>query len=90
VDLDIYADLRVAGESDALADTIDYGAVSEAVTSTIEGPHAELMEHLAERIAGAVLQLSAGRATAVTVTLRKLRPPVSVELASAAVQITRP
>jgi dihydroneopterin aldolase len=90
VDLDICADLRAAGRSDTLDDTIDYGAVSEAVASTIEGPHAELMEHLAEHIASAVLQLSGGRATSVTVTLRKLRPPVPVELASAAVQITRP
>jgi dihydroneopterin aldolase len=90
VDLDIYADLRSAGRSDALGDTIDYGAVSEAVVSIIEGPHAELIEHLAERIASAVIDVSGGRATSVTVTVRKLRPPVPVELALAAVQITRP
>jgi dihydroneopterin aldolase len=90
VDLDIYADLRVAGQSDALRDTIDYGAITETVVSIIEGPHAELIEHLADRIASAVLDLSSGRATSVTVTVRKLRPPVPVELALAAVQITRP
>jgi dihydroneopterin aldolase len=90
VDLDIYADLRPAGASDVLSDTIDYGAVVETVASVIGGPHAELIEHLAERIASAVLQVSGDRATSVSVTVRKLRPPVPVDLASAAVQITRP
>jgi dihydroneopterin aldolase/2-amino-4-hydroxy-6-hydroxymethyldihydropteridine diphosphokinase len=90
VDLDICADLRAAGASDDLSATIDYGAVTEAVVAAIEGPHAELMEHLAERIATAVLQLSGARAMSVTVTVRKLRPPVPVHLASAAIRITRP
>jgi dihydroneopterin aldolase len=90
VDLDIYADLRPAGVSDALSETIDYGAVVEAVASVIGGPHAELIEHLAERIASAVLKVSGGQATSVSVTVRKLRPPVAADLASAAVHITRP
>jgi dihydroneopterin aldolase len=90
VDLDIEADLRPAGASDRLADTIDYGAISGAVAAEIGGAHAVLMEHLAERIAEAVLKLSGDRATSVTVTVRKLRPPVPVQLSTAAVQITRP
>jgi dihydroneopterin aldolase len=90
VDLDIEADLRPAGESDALGDTIDYGAVTEAAAGVVAGDHAELLEHLAERIATAVLSVAGPRASAVTVSLRKLRPPVAVDLASAAVRITRP
>jgi dihydroneopterin aldolase len=90
VDLDIDADLRDAGQSDDLADTIDYGAVSEAVAALVGGAHADLLEHLAERIATEVLDLAGPRAQSVTVTLRKLRPPVPVDMASAAVRITRP
>jgi dihydroneopterin aldolase len=90
VDLDIETDLRPAGLSDNLADTIDYGALSEAVASLIGGAHADLLEHLAERIAAKVLDLGGPGALSVTVTLRKLRPPVPVDMASAAVRITRP
>jgi dihydroneopterin aldolase len=90
VDLDIDLDMAAAGRSDDLADTVDYGAISEAVAAVVAGPHADLMEHLAERIAAAVLACAGPRASSVTVTLRKLRPPVPVDLASAGVRITRP
>jgi dihydroneopterin aldolase/2-amino-4-hydroxy-6-hydroxymethyldihydropteridine diphosphokinase len=90
VDLDVEVDMAAAGRSDDLDDTVDYGAISEAVVAVVAGPHAELMEHLAERIAAAVLALAGPRARSVTVTLRKLRPPVPVDLGSAAVRITRP
>ncbi|MDQ2754759.1 MAG: dihydroneopterin aldolase [Actinomycetota bacterium] len=89
VDLDIYADLSAAGRSDALRDTIDYGSVVTAVADILLGPHVELLERLAQRIADETLASAGGRATAVTVTVRKLRPPVPVDLASAAVTVTR-
>jgi dihydroneopterin aldolase len=90
VDVTIEVDLRSPGRSDDLDDTIDYAAVTEAVAHEITGPHAELLEHLADRIAAKVLDQTADRATSVTVTVRKLRPPVPYDLASAAVTITRP
>jgi 7,8-dihydroneopterin aldolase/epimerase/oxygenase len=89
VDLDVQADLSEAGFSDALGDTIDYGALCEAVAAVIAGPHAQLLEHLAERIARSVLAAAGPRAEGVTVTVRKLRPPVPVELVSSGVTITR-
>ena len=89
VDLDLEVDLRRAGRSDALADTVDYGAVSAAVAAVVGGPHADLLEHLAERIAAAALTCGAPHATAVTVQVRKTRPPVPFELASAGVTIHR-
>jgi dihydroneopterin aldolase len=90
IDLDLVVDLRAAGQSDDLADTIDYGAVTEAVVAEVAGPSAALLERLAERIALRVLALTGDRATAVTVTVHKLRPPVAVDMVSAGVQITRP
>jgi dihydroneopterin aldolase len=89
VDIDIVADLVGAGRSDRLSETVDYGAAAEAAAAVIAGAHAELIEHLAERIAARVLALGDGRADEVVVTVRKLRPPVPVHLESAAVTITR-
>jgi dihydroneopterin aldolase len=89
IDLDIDTSLEEAGASDDLTDTIDYGAVSEAAAAVVSGAHADLMEHLAARIVDAVLDVAGPRALAVGVTVRKLRPPVPVDLATAAVSITR-
>lgn len=89
VDLDLFVDLREAGRSDELADTVDYGRFAAAAVGVLEGPHVELIETLAERVAGAVLAAAGERATAVRVTLRKLRPPVAASLESAAVRVTR-
>jgi dihydroneopterin aldolase/2-amino-4-hydroxy-6-hydroxymethyldihydropteridine diphosphokinase len=89
VDMDLEVDLKQAGASDELADTVDYGAVAGAVASEIAGAHADLLEHLAERIARAAAAAGGPGVQAVTVTLRKLRPPVPLELDSAGVSIHR-
>jgi dihydroneopterin aldolase len=89
VDLDLAADLGVAGRTDALVDTVDYGAVVDTVERVVTGERHRLLERLATRIADDVLALDA-RITSVTVTVRKLRPPVPVDLASAGVTLTRP
>ena len=88
VDLDVEADLRAPGQSDDPHDTLDYGALAHAVERVVTQERFHLLERLAERIADEVGADS--RITAVTVTVRKLRPPVAVDLASAAVTITRP
>lgn len=88
VDLDINVDLRAAGISDNLADTVDYGQVAEAVVKVVETEHHQLLERLAERVALTVLDWPT--VTSVTVEVRKLRPPVPVEMDTAAVRITRP
>ncbi len=75
VDLDLAVDLRPAGVSDALADTVDYGAVADTVAATVSGPRSfALLEALAWHVADAVLDVD-HRITRVTVALRKLRPP---------------
>ena len=88
IDLDVEADLAPAGASDVLADTIDYGALCDAVASVVTSGEPQLLEHLAEQIATAVLAVDA-RATAVTVGVRKLRPPVPHALATSGVRIRR-
>jgi len=88
VDLDVEADLAPSGASDALADTIDYGALCDAVAAVVAGGAPQLLEHLAQQIAEAVLAVDA-RALAVTVGVRKLRPPVPHALATSGVRIRR-
>ena len=87
VDIDVETDLAAAGRSDDLADTIDYGWVSQQAAAVVAGQHAELIERVAQDIADAVLTDT--RITAVTVVVRKLRPPVPVDVATTAVRITR-
>jgi dihydroneopterin aldolase len=87
LDLDIEADLRAAGASDALEDTVDYGTLAETAARVVAAERHALLERVAERVAAEVLHH--GRVEAVTVTIRKVRPPVPVDLASAAVRVTR-
>lgn len=88
IDVDVFADLRAAGHSDELGDTIDYGALSEAVARIVTTEHHALLERVAERIAETAL--ADERVTSVTVTVRKLRPPIPLDIASTAVTVTRP
>ena len=87
VDLDIALDLSRAGRSDDLGDTLDYGEVVESVAKVVGAGHCALLERLAELIADEVMADS--RVSAVTVAVRKLRPPVPVDMATAGVRIHR-
>lgn len=87
VDLDVETPLAAAGASDDLADTVDYGRLVADVAAVVGGERFGLLERLAERIAEVVL--ADGRVTGVTVAVRKLRPPVPSDLATAGVRITR-
>ncbi len=87
VDLDIDLDLTRAATTDNLDETIDYGAVCSIVERVITTERFALLERLAERLADVVL--GDERVLAVTVTVRKLRPPVPQQLATAGVRLTR-
>lgn len=88
LDLDIRLDLAVAGASDDLGDTVDYGALCGVVEQVVTTTSYALLEALAEHLAGALLATDAGIA-AVTVAVRKLRPPVAQQLSTSGVRITR-
>lgn len=88
VDLDVELDMRAAGSSDSLGDTIDYGRLAEVARDVVAGETWALLERLAQRIADEVRTDS--RVDAVTVTVRKLRPPVAVDVGSVGVCIRRP
>jgi len=88
VDVVIELDLAPAGTTDDLARSVDYGAVYAAARAVVEGPHAALLETLAERIAAALLAGSSP-ASSVTVRVRKPEAPLPGELAWAGVEIRR-
>jgi len=55
VNITLYADLRKAGRSDDIADTVDYKAVEQTVLALVEGSSFLLVERLAEAVAEACL-----------------------------------
>lgn len=87
LDLDLYLDLAPAGRSDALGDTVDYGAVADRLATVLAGERCQLLEHLAQRAADLVLE--APLVEAVTVRATKLRPPVPNHVATTGVSIHR-
>lgn len=86
-DLDVEADLAAAARTDDLSDTVDYAALVEAMARVVGSERYALLESLAERMAE--VAMSDERVRTVTVTIRKLRPPVAADLATAGVRITR-
>ena len=87
LDLDLHLDLSVAGHSDDLSDTIDYGDLVARVEQLCTAEHVVLLERMAERVAALVL--SDARVDTVEVEVRKLRPPVPQQLETTGVPIVR-
>ncbi|MBA2752206.1 MAG: dihydroneopterin aldolase [Actinobacteria bacterium] len=86
-DLDVEADLAAAARTDDLSDTVDYAALVEAMARVVDSERYVLLESLAERMAE--VAMADERVRAVTVAIRKLRPPVAADLGTAGVRITR-
>lgn len=55
INLEIAADIRRAAASDAIEDTLNYKAVAKRLIEFVEGSSFQLVETLAERIAGIVV-----------------------------------
>lgn len=87
LELSVESDFAKAASSDQLADAIDYSKIVDEVRALVEEQRFALIESLAEAVAQQIL--TDERVHAVTVTLRKLRPPVAADLQSAGVVVTR-
>ena len=88
VDLTADLDLRIAGESDRLEDTVSYSHIYRSVKAVMEGDPRNLLESAAQAIAERVL--NEFPVESVTVTVKKPNPPVrGSSIESAAVQIHR-
>ena len=87
IDLDMDVDMDAAAASDSIFDTADYGGAIGRTAAVVAGPPHDLLESLARAMAGAVL--ADDHVLAVTVAVRKLRPPVPYEVASTGVRLSR-
>ncbi len=87
IDVDVHTDLRAAGASDDLVETIDYGTLCDDVDRIARDEQFALLERFAQRIADVVL--GDHRVTSVTVSVRKMRPPVPQQLDTSGVRIHR-
>lgn len=87
VDVELEVDLAHASRSDDLDDTVDYGAVCEAISRVVASERYDLLERLAARIAEVCAVDTRVRRTRVTV--RKLHPPVRAMVDHVAVSIER-
>jgi dihydroneopterin aldolase len=89
IDVTISADLRPAGVSDDLTQTVSYSDAFKLIRTIVEGEPRDLIEAVAETIAMRLLE-AFPRAEAVTVTVRK--PEVAIKgsiLTAAGVRIRR-
>ena len=87
VDVEVETDLRTAGLTDDLNETIDYSRLYSEVAHVIAGSGRDLLESLAEAIATCLLRIE--RCSATTVTVRKINPPVDGICECAEVEVRR-
>jgi len=86
VDVEVDTDLTTAGNTDALDDTVDYRHIRGIAKSVVEGDPVKLIETLAARIAGQVLELHG----VAGVSVRVAKHPASMQpIEAAAVHIKR-
>ncbi|MBI4337338.1 MAG: dihydroneopterin aldolase [Chloroflexi bacterium] len=89
VDLVAELDLRPAGASDRLEDTVNYSALYRAVKEEVEGPPKGLLEAVAAAIVERVLR-EFPQVQAIQVRVAKPSPPIKgAVVGSAAVEVYR-
>ncbi|CAK9160858.1 unnamed protein product [Ilex paraguariensis] len=76
IDIDAWMDLRAAGKSDCLSDTVSYTQIYRIVKDVVEGPPQNLLESVAELIASTTL---ANHPQISTVRVQVGKPHVAVQ-----------
>ncbi len=88
VDLEAHRDLKAAGLSDELEDTVSYSHLYKLVKEIVEGPSRKLLENVAETIAARIL--ANFPVDAVRIRVKKPEVPMKGSILSfAAVEIYR-
>ena len=83
----IFAARPTFKSSDDLGDTIDYSAMTAELERVLTNERFTLLERLAQRLCDVLLVDE--RVRCVTISVRKLRPPVPQQLETTGVRITR-
>jgi dihydroneopterin aldolase len=87
VDVVLELDTSVAARTDALEDTVDYGALAQTVAAIVAGEPVRLLETLADRIATACL--GDARVGRVEVSVHKPHAPIDLAFDDVVVTIVR-
>ena len=87
IDMDIFSDLRQAGSSDQVEDTIHYGEVYQVIKACVTEDRHQLLEHLAEEIAQRVLEQFS--CASVRVEVHKPQAPIPGIFRDVSVEIWR-
>ena len=85
-DLDLLCDID-AVSSDVLDETVNYGEALDRIEAITKSESFQLFERMGERIAEEMFRFV--RVQEVTIEIRKLRPPVTQDLASSGIRLTR-
>ncbi len=88
VDVIIETDLKKAGETDSIKETINYAEVYALCKDIVEGERNNLIEAVAEKVATAILN-QFSQAKNVVVKVIKPNPPINGHLHSVAVEVKR-
>ncbi len=88
LDLVAWVDLSRAAASDRLEDTVDYAAIAELAADMVATQSFQLLEALAGRLADTALAIDP-RIGAIEVTVRKLSPPLALDVGSTGVKVLR-
>lgn len=87
-DLTVMLDLQKAGITDQLEHSVNYADLYSICRDIVEGKPVQLIETLAERMAGTILQ-KYPQISEVTVRVIKPDPPIPGHYHSVAIEITR-
>ena len=85
LDIEIGYDLSAAGKSDAIADTIDYGAVVARIHDTLKEHSFQLVEALAEHVCQLILK----EFGALSVKIKVSKPGIIAGVKALGVEIER-
>ncbi|GAA1740977.1 dihydroneopterin aldolase [Microbacterium paludicola] len=85
VDLALGVSTKKAAKSDDVADTVHYGELAEKVVAIVGGEPVNLIETLAHRIAGAVMEDE--RVHFLAVTVHKPHAPIQAQFQDVAVTV---
>lgn len=87
-DVRLTVDIGRSAATDALDDTVDYGAVADTLLTVATGPSCYLVERLAEQMCATLFERHP-RVAAVELVLRKLDPPMKANARAVGVHIHR-
>lgn len=87
IDAEVTVDMRKAASGDSLAETVHYGELAEAIKTAVERDPVDLIETVAERVAGVALSFPGVFETRITV--HKPDAPINAQFSDVAVTIVR-